>query len=88
MPTLTQQEASRQIAEKLETAKRALADAQNIADENGVGFSWSGPEYGMGGYYTAKPNWDSSGCSDEEWSASTRQCEGAGYGWSSSSSRC
>lgn len=82
MPTLTQQEASRQIAEKVEEAKRALAEAEKIADENGVDFYWSGPGYGMGGHYSAKPkDWDSSSC---EWNSSTRECEGEQYGWDSS----
>jgi hypothetical protein len=86
VPTLTHQEASKQIADKLKEANRLLAEASKIADEAGVDFYWGGPEStdGMGGSYNPRPkDWDNSGC---EWDASG--CgEEEDYGWQSSS-RC
>lgn len=73
------QQALTEINEKIEQAQRLIEEAQKIADKAGVGFSWDGPGYGMGGYYTPEkgPNrWL------EEWEESD---EG---GWASSSTSC
>lgn len=77
---MTDKEANAKIAEYLSKADEALRKATEIADEYQIEFSWSGPEYGMGGYYT--PAWKSSdsGC---EWESSD-----SSGGWQSSSSSC
>jgi hypothetical protein len=55
---------------------RQLAN-QQIADSTGASFSFSGPSYGMGGYYTGlktsdDPEWDSS--DESGWMASSQSC--------------
>jgi hypothetical protein len=70
-----------QIQLHLSAAEAALAKAAEIAQENGVSFSWEGPSYGMGGYFSPKA-WNSSSGScgwtndDEEggWKASSQSC--------------
>lgn len=69
--------ANNKIAQCLELAKRSIAEAEKIADENQITFSWS-LSYGMGGTYYPK-GWNDSGCSDED------DLEGR---WRSSSSMC
>lgn len=76
---LTQQEASAQIANLIRSAEAKISEAEKIADEYGVSFSWDGPSYGMGGWYTGKsekPEWADSDweASDEGWSASSQSC--------------
>lgn len=76
---MDEQQANEAISELLAQAEKFLAAAEQIADETGVDFSWSGPAYGMGGYYASgkeEPEWESSGCSDDE------------QGWRSSSANC
>ena len=55
------QDASKKIADKLAEIQRLLNEAQQIADENGVSFSWDGPAFGMGGSYHPKEDWNDSG---------------------------
>lgn len=70
----TRREATGKIAEQLKIANEALKEAQRIADDAGVSFSWDGPTYGMGGYYT--PNFEESDNYYEEsgWNASSQSC--------------
>lgn len=77
---MDKQTASKKIAEQLEIADKALAKAEKIADESGVSFSWSGPAYGMGGYY--QPEEKKPEGSDEDWYSSDEA------GWRASSQSC
>lgn len=74
------QEATKKIAELTASAMTLIRQAEKIADENGVSFSFD-VAYGMGGTYTPKSSdgWNSSGCSDFGDDSS---------GWQSSSSGC
>ncbi len=69
--------ASEKIAECLALATRALKEAEKIATEAKLSFTWSGPGYGMGGRFDAE-NWRDSGCSDYDnepaWRASSHSC--------------
>jgi hypothetical protein len=80
---MTKEEASKAIAEKIKTAQELIGEAETIADEAGVDFNWSGPSWGMGGWYTGKDS--------EDWTESDRDEFGegseGGY-WLTSSSRC
>lgn len=80
--TMTKQEASNIIAEKVTQAEKLIGEAEQIANEAGVDFSWGGPSYGMGGWFTGKDS--------EEWSESNSReygQDGHGY-WMNSSSSC
>ena len=67
------------IADHIKAAKHALNEAARIADENGVSFSWDGPDdsWGFGGHYEPK-GWNDSHCSgnfdDEGWQSSSSSC--------------
>jgi hypothetical protein len=63
--TLTRQEVSALIAEKIEIASQAVKEAEDIAEASGVGFSLDLGGYGMGGYY--EPN-------GKGWLASSQSC--------------
>lgn len=39
----------------LKKADEAIENAVILADERGMGFTWNGPGYGMGGTYRAAP---------------------------------
>lgn len=52
------------LSQKVNEAYDALTEAQQIADEHGLSFSFS-PEYGMGGYYDGE---------DAEWNPSSQSC--------------
>ena len=73
-------EAQGKIAEQIKIAENALEEAQRIADEAKVHFHWSGPSYGMGGYYEGDPgdrsleDWQESDDVDAGWSASSQSC--------------
>ena len=73
-------EAQGKIAEQIKIAQDALAEAQRIANEAKVSFSWEGPSYGMGGYYEGDPedryiqDWQDSDADDAGWSASSQSC--------------
>lgn len=71
MKTEKQKEAEAKINALLTEADAKLAEAARIADEAGVDFYWSGPDYGMGGYYT--PEGDEWGGSPG-WQASSTSC--------------
>ena len=73
------QEAQGKIAEQLKIVRDAFAEAERIADEAGVSFSWDGPSYGMGGYYEGQGERKDE--TDEEW-------EDSDAGWSASSQSC
>lgn len=63
MKTEKQKEAEAKIKALLAEADAKLAKAARIADEAGVDFYWSGPDYGMGGYYRGESTsggWQSS----------------------------
>lgn len=75
MKTEKQKEAEAKINALLAEADAKLAEAARIADEAGVDFYWSGPDYGMGGYYTPEGKAD-------EWGGSTSG------GWQASSYSC
>lgn len=69
---MTQQEALKQINIHLDAAYACIKEAEKIADEAGVSFSFD-LAYGMGGYYTPPK------LADEDYGE---------VGWNSSSSRC
>lgn len=76
---LSEAEASKLISEKTAAAYAAINEAEAIADEYGVDFSFS-VSYGMGGYYSPKPkndDYNDSSCYGED-----------SYGWNSSSAYC
>lgn len=80
--SLTKQEASKLISEQIAIAAIAVAEAENIADAMGVGFSLDLGGYGMGGWYEpapTKPEW-----AGDDWEASNDD----NYGWQSSSQSC
>ena len=82
------QDSSKKIADKLAEIQRLLNEAQQIADENGVSFSWGGPAYGMGGSYHPKEDWNDSGCSENDWNDSGCSGDDGEYGWMPSSQSC
>ena len=69
----------KEIAEKVKQACALLSEAEDIADKAGITFSWDGPGYGMGGYYSPK---------GEDWTESSAECGDSDGGRSSSSSNC
>lgn len=79
---MTQEEASKIICAKLEQAETLIRECEKLADEAGVDFSWSGPSYGMGGWFTPKgaEDWDETDSEDYGspgrgyWMASSRSC--------------
>ena len=75
MKTEKQKEAETKINALLAEVDAKLAEAAKIADEADVDFYWSGPGYGMGGYYIPE-------CKTDEWGESTSG------GWQSSSTLC
>ena len=80
MSKLTQQEANRMIAKKIEQAQALITECEEIAVENGVGFRLDIGGYGMGGWFEPeqpKPDW-----ADDDWQPSS---EG---GWQASSQSC
>lgn len=80
---MTQKEASTKIAALIKEAEAKIAEAEKVSNESGIDFSWSGPDYGMGGHYTAKSNVDKPEGAEEDWEPSDSE-----YGWNSSSSFC
>lgn len=75
---LTQEEASKQIAEKIDMARKLLSESEDLADEAGLEFGWN-PFYGGGGYYVGR--------NSEDWTESYADGEDTGY-WRSSSQNC
>jgi len=58
----------------LKQAEKHLDEATQVAEEYEVEFSWSGPDYGMGGCYNPHSAWHpSSGC---EWEQSDMETRG------------
>lgn len=51
----------------VEKARVALKEAEEYAKEKGLSFYYSGPAYGMGGWF--HPGW-----SDDGWEASSGSC--------------
>ncbi len=93
-PLESKEEAAAKIALKVEEANRALGEAKQLADEQGLCF-YFGVEQGMGGTYygTNFRDWDSSTaiCEGEDyWNSSTMECEEGIYlgNWKSSSDDC
>ena len=74
MKTEKQKEAEAKIDTLLAEADAKLVEAAQIADEAGVDFYWSGPDYGMGGYYTPEGKTDKWGESTSGWQASSNCC--------------
>ena len=68
--------AAAEIADLIKQAKAAIAAAQHISDESGVGFHWD-LEYGMNGWY--RPALHEG---DDGWE------ESAEVGWQASSNSC
>ena len=86
---LTKEEANAKIAAFVALAYAALADAETLADDYGLAFSFS-PAYGMGGWYASKEaylkdNYGADYSSDPDWEDSSSE---ENYGWQSSSSNC
>ena len=73
----TRKTADKQITDLLSQARSLITQAENIADENGITFTFS-LEYGMGGTYYPHGR-ENDG--DDEWDSSYE-------GWVSSSSQC
>jgi hypothetical protein len=71
----TRKTADKQITDLLSQARSLITQAENIADENGITFTFS-LEYGMGGTYYPHGREN-----DHEWESSFE-------GWVSSSSQC
>ena len=71
----TRKTADKQITDLLSQARSLITQAENIADENGITFTFS-LEYGMGGTYYPHGREN-----DHEWESSFE-------GWISSSSQC
>lgn len=59
----TEQQAVSVIQQLTKEATEVLCKAADIAKEFGVEFSWDGPAYGMGGWY-----------SSDEWQSSSDNC--------------
>ena len=74
MKTEKQKEAEAKINTLLAEADAKLAEAARIADEAGVDFYWSGPEYGMGGSYIPDEKASEWGESTSGWQASSNGC--------------
>lgn len=74
------QDAQGKIAEQIKIAQDAIKEAQRLADEHKLSFSWPGSSYGMGGHYEGDPDdryledWQSSDDDDAGWSASSTSC--------------
>ena len=72
--------ANEKIAQCLELAKKSIAEAMKIADENKIEFSWSLPDGGGSSYYKPKGWQESDSCSDYEgitegeWRSSSYYC--------------
>lgn len=62
------------IREKLDAANKALEEAATIAREHNTSFSWSGPTYGMGGYFDPESDTDQWGEPTDGWLASSNSC--------------
>ena len=73
----TRKTADKHITDLLSQARSQITQAENIADENGITFTFS-LEYGMGGTYYPHGREDDG---DREWDSSYE-------GWVSSSSQC
>lgn len=74
---MNKSEAESKIADLIREADEKIREAEKLADEHGLQFSWDGPSYGMGGWYTPNhPDWESSNCYGEEtgWMASSHSC--------------
>lgn len=62
------------IQEKLDAANKALEEAANIARAHKTSFSWSGPTYGMGGWFDPENTEDYYGNETDGWLASSNSC--------------
>lgn len=69
--SLQQKTAKRKIEAKLQEAYAAIAEAEDIADEAGIGFGFS-VSYGMGGWYQPKSKDDST--LEDGWRSSSQSC--------------
>lgn len=77
---MTEQEASKKIAELLSQAQSLVSEAESIADASGVGFRIDMGGYGMGGYYEPTPEGADPNEEDEYYDRK--------YGWQASSQSC
>lgn len=64
------QEAAAKIAELIAQAESLITEAENISNTTGVGFNWSGPSYGMGGWYEPSGEYEGG----YGWMASSQSC--------------
>lgn len=55
-------EATKKIAELVKVAETALEEAEKLATQYSISFSWDGPGYGMGGWFQSN-EWQSSSSS-------------------------
>ena len=76
---INKQDASKKIAELIAQAQKLVYEAENVADESGVGFSMNLGDYGMGGYYEPTPPGEEN--TENEYGESE-------YGWRASSQSC
>jgi hypothetical protein len=69
---MTKEEAVAKIAVLVQQAYDALNEAESVADEHKLGFSFC-PTYGMGGYYEGDENarWSEN---DDGWQPSSQGC--------------
>ncbi|MDD5149989.1 MAG: hypothetical protein PHC28_05835 [Flavobacterium sp.] len=66
-------EVNKQIANLIKEAEAKISEAEALAKEYKLSFSWSGPAYGMGGYYDG--DWETSNCEGESgWNPSSSSC--------------
>jgi len=82
MSKMNEQEASEKISDLIAAAYNKIFEAEAIADESGVSFSF-GLSYGMGGTYFPKQKLE-----DGEWKSSDFCSEGDETGWKASSISC
>lgn len=68
--SMTREEASKKISALVQNAYDSIHQAEALADEHGISFSFS-PEYGMGGYYDPEEINDSTG---NHWYPSSLGC--------------
>lgn len=71
---MDKKEANAKISSLLAQADAKLEEAAKIAREAGVSFSWSGPAYGMGGYFEPEGHTDQWGDETDGWMASSQSC--------------
>lgn len=71
---MDKKEANQKISVLLAEARAKLNEAAEIARTAGTSFSWSGPAYGMGGYFDPEDTKDEWGEETNGWQASSHSC--------------